>query len=297
MATLEEILSGWTARSSDSEQEKQERTERMIREAVEAHGAFSGMSYRIYAKGSYANNTNVRSNSDVDVAVQCRDVFYYEKAPNSNEPATTPYEGQWTPSMLRSELNLALRAKFGESVDTSGSTAIQIHSSSTRVEADVVPCFDYRFYFSDGSYREGARVYKTDGSHVENFSDLQLQEGVSKNTRTSRRYKRVVRILKRLSLVMAENGVHREVPSFFIECLAYNCPDNLFSGNSWTETVKKILAHIHDSLIGAEPQDEDDRWLEVSEAKYLFFSGQKWNRADGREFALAGWNYLDLENA
>src|SRR5687767_6804174 len=58
---LEDTLDGWTGPSSDTEQDKQDRTERMIREAVAEHGAFDACELSIYAKGSYANNTNVRA--------------------------------------------------------------------------------------------------------------------------------------------------------------------------------------------------------------------------------------------
>jgi len=67
--SLEETLQGWTTPSSATEQEKQERTERMIRHAVDEHGPFAGCSLRVYAKGSYANNTNVRADSDVNNAL------------------------------------------------------------------------------------------------------------------------------------------------------------------------------------------------------------------------------------
>ncbi|MFS0483125.1 hypothetical protein ACL1A8_12465 [Corynebacterium striatum] len=63
MTNLELKLAGWTGPSSPTEQEKQDRTERMIREAIEAHPAFDGMSCKIYAKGSYANNTNVKADT------------------------------------------------------------------------------------------------------------------------------------------------------------------------------------------------------------------------------------------
>lgn len=62
--SLEDKLSGWTGPSSTTEQEKQERTERMIREAVKEYPAFDGVDLDIYAKGSYANNTNVKADSD-----------------------------------------------------------------------------------------------------------------------------------------------------------------------------------------------------------------------------------------
>jgi tRNA nucleotidyltransferase (CCA-adding enzyme) len=84
--SLEDKLAGWTGPSSDTEQDKQERTERMIREAVQAHPAFKGYAFNVYAKGSYANNTNVRADSDVDIAVQCQEVFYWEEAVEGRAP-------------------------------------------------------------------------------------------------------------------------------------------------------------------------------------------------------------------
>ena len=142
---LEAKLSGWTGPSSATEQDKQERTERMVREAIAAHSAFSGCSFRTYAKGSYPNNTNVRADSDVDVAVQCSEVVYWGAHTPGAHPRGPSYDGPWTPMKVRSEVTAALRAKFGDQVDTSGNTAIRVRSSTARVEADVVPCFDYLY--------------------------------------------------------------------------------------------------------------------------------------------------------
>ena len=60
---LEERLRGWTGPSSDTEQDKQERSERMIRKAIADHPPFRGCNLSVYAKGSYANNTNVRADN------------------------------------------------------------------------------------------------------------------------------------------------------------------------------------------------------------------------------------------
>lgn len=292
--TLEEKLNNWTGPSSNTEKEKQERAERMVRAAVREHDAFSGYDMRVFVKGSYANNTNVRSDSDVDVAVKCNEVVYWDEHTSGAHPASSSYEGPWTPAKLRSELVAALKAKFPGQVDTSGSTAIHIDATSTRVDIDVVPCFDYHYYFSATNWREGSKVFKKDGSSLVNYSDQQLTNGNAKNARTRRCYKRTVRILKRLENAMVEAGYHREVPSFFIECLVYNVPDSILLLPTWTETVSRTLAHIWSELEGIEPSDEDSRWLEVNECKYLFHNAQPWSRKDGRDFAFAGWNYLEL---
>jgi hypothetical protein len=291
----EEKLSGWTGPSSNSEQEKQERTERMIREAVANHEPFADCSLKIYAKGSYANNTNIKADSDVDIAVQCTDVQYWEEATDgAHPPGSGSYTGIWTPTRLRSELGAALQKKFPGQVDSSGSTAFRINSGSARVDADVVPCFDYRYYFSPTSYRDGARVFKKDGSYLENYPDQQLANGRTKNNNTNKYYKQAVRILKRVENAMVTENVHREVPSFFVECLTYNCPNSIFRRSTWTDTISGLLVYIWDELQGDEPSVERDRWLEVNECKFLFHSSQKWTRADGRDFAKAAWNYLGL---
>lgn len=290
--SLEERLGGWTGPSSTTEQDKQERTERMIRKAVRDHAAFNGYDIKVYAKGSYANNTNVKADSDVDIAVQCREVFYWDKATEGAKSSVSPYKGIWTPTKLRSELSAALEKQFPGQVDSSGSTAFRINSNSARVDADVVPCFNYRYYFSSGKYREGAKVFKKDGSSLINYPDQQLANGRAKNNRTKGYYKKAVRIMKRVENAMVLGGAHREVPSFFVECLVYNCPDSVFLEPTWTKTVHGIITHVWTHLEGAEPTEDSKRWREVNGCKYLFHSAQAWNRKDGRDFVKAAWNYL-----
>ncbi|WP_329109746.1 nucleotidyltransferase [Micromonospora sp. NBC_01699] len=293
---IEDKLSGWTLPSSVTEQDKQDRTERMIRAAIKEHAAFNGCDLKVYAKGSYANNTNVKADSDVDIAVQCSNLIYWETESSGANPPASPYAGIWTPAKFRSELGAALRTKFPGQVDSSGSTAFRINSGSARVEADVVPCFDYHYYFTSGGRREGTKVFKKDNSSLINYPTQQLQNGKDKNNLTRQYYKKTVRIMKRVENAMVIVGTHREVPSFFIECLVYSCPDEIFLRSTWTETVRGIIAHIWGGLQGGEPSVERERWREVNECKYLFDSQQSWNRADGRDFAKAAWNYLGFHS-
>lgn len=264
----------------------------MIREAVKAHAPFNDCSLTVYAKGSYANNTNVKADSDVDIAVQCGNVVYWEEATPGVHPSSTPYRGIWTPSRLRSELETALKAKFPGQVHSSGSTAFRVNSNTARVDADVVPCFNYRYYFSSDNYREGAKVIKTDGASLVNYPQQQITNGTNKNSRTNTYYKKAVRIMKRVENAMVDAGAHREVPSFFVECLVYNCPDSIFLKPTWTETVRGIIVHLWNGLEGVEPSVASERWLEINECKHLFHSAQAWSRQDGRDFAKAAWNYL-----
>lgn len=292
--SLEQRLTGWTGPSSDTEQEKQERTERMVREAISAHQPFADCRLRVYAKGSYANNTNVRADSDVDIAVECTEAEYWKEAAPGVHIPSGKYTGTWTPAKLRQELSAALTCKFVGAVDTSGSTAIRVHSSSARVDADVVPCFSYRYYLSANSSRVGTKIFKKDGSTLVNYPEQQLLNGRKKNQRTDYAYKKTVRILKRVENSMVQAGTADPLASFFIECLVYNCPDSLLLGSTWTETVRAVLVHIWNSLESDEPAEPARRWVEANECFYLFHGSQKWTRAGGRSFAQAAWNHLGL---
>ena len=290
--TLEEKLISWTKPSSETEQEKQERTERMIREAISSHNAFDNCKLNIFIKGSYANNTNVQVDSDVDIAVECTEVIYWGKSEDCNYKGGNPYKGIWTPQKLRDELILALKSKFPNQIDTSGSTAIQINSSSARVNADVVPCFSYKYY-TIYSYIKGTKIFKTDGGKTVNYPMQQLENGIEKNNRTNRLYKRAVRILKRTANEMSKNGIFKEIPSYFVECLVYNCPDSLFESSTWIERIKKLLICIYNNTKNEEPKE--NRWLEVNASFYLFHPKQKWTRKDAEEFAIASWKYLGFK--
>ena len=291
---LEDQLRGWTGPSSTTEREKQDRTERMVRQAIAAHAPLDSRSLNIFAKGSYANNTNVRTDSDVDIAVKYTDALYSEESEPGLKPPGSPYEGIWTPAKLRSELVTAMELKFPGQVDSTGSTAIQINSSSARVDADVVPCFSFRRYMQNGT-RDGTKIFKKNGDSIVNYPAQQLENGTSKNNRTSLSYKKCARLLKRVENAMAESGKFRELPSFFIECLTYNCPDEVFTQQTWTARLRGVLVFIFTQLQGDEPNKDDDRWLEVNECFYLFHPNQEWTRKDGRDFAYAAWNYFEFK--
>jgi hypothetical protein len=160
------------------------------------------------------------------------------------------------------------------------------------VDADVIPCFDYRYYFSSGGYRDGAKTFKKDGTSLINYPQQQFSNGTAKNVRTGARYKKAVRVMKRVENAMVEAAEHREVPSFFVECLVYNVPDPILDRSTWTSIIRGVIVHVYEALEGSEPTDEDERWLEVNECKYLFDNAQKWTRTDGRDFVQAAWNYL-----
>jgi hypothetical protein len=129
------LIERWTAKSSDSENLRMDRAERMVRNAIDAHPPFQAdrRQLHVYTKGSYPNETNVRQDSDVDVVVENRVLFYSDyisqevEAKATPDPTTSTYTGVWTPAAWRAEVENALTNYFGsDEVDSSGNVAIRV---------------------------------------------------------------------------------------------------------------------------------------------------------------------------
>lgn len=142
-------------------------------------------------------------------------------------------------------------------------------------------------------FRDGTKIFTKNNDAIVNYPAQQMEHGIAKNKRTNYAYKKGVRLLKRVENIMVEDGVFRELPSFFIECLVYNCPDIVFKNVAWIECLRAMLLHIWNGLQGDEP--DTNRWVEVNECFFLFHSNQKWTREDGREFSKAAWNYFGFK--
>ncbi|MEY9838610.1 hypothetical protein [Streptacidiphilus sp. EB103A] len=303
MTALEEKLARYTAPSSATEQDKQERAERMVRSALDGWSGLSGIQVRYLLKGSYKNNTNVRADSDVDIAVIHQGFYYYNDSAlyaadkiKSSGVSGFHYSGlDW-----RSELERALRIKFGTDCDTSGNTAIEIHENGGRVSADVVPSFEHRHYYYDimgkVTFRSGTTTPRKGGADwAINYPEQQYENGVAKNDRTGRRYKQLVRILKRVENDLVATGAISPLPSYFMECLVYRVPDGKFGHAGDTPLTSDLSAAIKYIWNATAPGADAINWHEPNGIKPLFGDGQKWALEDAHNLALKAWQHLELK--
>jgi hypothetical protein len=267
----------------------------MITDAVKAHPSLKSAGLRVYAKGSYPNNTNVRRDSDVDIAAQCTDCQYYKYMPGKAPETHTgsPYTGEWTPSRLRQELRAALVEAFGESSVSAGKMALTVSAvPGSRPSTDVVPSFDYVLYDDPFriSTREGSCVFPANGGRqVVNWPAQQLSNGRQKNSNTGGRYKRFVRALKNAENVLAINGTITALPSYFMECLVWNVANRtLQSGVTLGAGFRATLLELWSGLDDGNTSE----WTEPNDVKYLFRGHQSWTTADAKALVLATWRYL-----
>ena len=93
---------------------------------------------------------------------------------------------------------------------------------------------------------------------------------------------------------MEDDGIvtANHTPSYLIECLVWNVPNEYLSHDSLTDDIRAILAYLFNNTIN----DADcEKWGEINELKYLFRSSQPWTREQAHSFLSAAWDYIGFE--
>jgi hypothetical protein len=286
----------WAGGPGDTEIAKCENAERMIRKAIAASSALNRLNIEVFAQGSFKNVTNIPQESDVDVSVCLLDAFYFDLPAGTTRDdfGITPTDLTYQP--YKADVVEALSSYFGSAGIDSGNKAIRIHSNTYRVDADVVANWEQRDYFDVEDplkFRAGVIFQADDGSWIKNYPKQHIEEGILKNGRTGRRFKRLARILKSLQVEMLDNDlVSHRCPSFFLESLVFNVSDEGFNHDTYWDDVRWVLAEICNNT---RPADDASQWMEVNDVKYLFHSSQPWSKAEANSFANAAWNYIGFE--
>lgn len=237
-------------------------TYQSIRSALE-HGnspissMISSGSVKVYLQGSYANDTNIRGDSDVDVVVELTDAFH------SNKYQLTPQELQLHDQVystasygwddLRNDVIQALNSYYGTSfIDTSGNKSIKVLPNNGRLRADVVPVISYRkYHYFNGMYDHSkdsgvALTHMEKKTRIINYPDKHYENGVQKHKDTKNLFKPTVRIMKNAVSYLVDNGTLKKgvAPSYFLQCMVYNVPSHLFD-NDLTQTYCNVINHLH----------------------------------------------------
>jgi hypothetical protein len=291
----EDSFQSWAKAPGQTEQTKCDNAVTAIRKAIDASAALAKRNIRVFAQGSYCNRTNVRQDSDVDVCVLCSDSFFYDLPAgktNSDFAFSTPAAYGYT--QFKNDVGAALTSYFGNGHVVRGDKAFDIHENTYRIAADAVPCFEFRRYSDDGTWLEGVAFDPDKGTRIQNWPQQNYDNGVAKNSTTGQRFKDVVRILKRLRYKMNDENVAAAapIPSFLIECLVWNVPNETFALGTYTAVVRESLVHLFNNTMKYEDCKE---WGEINELKYLFRSVQPWTLQQAHAFISTVWDYLGFD--
>lgn len=297
----EATFSSWGAAPGDTEQTKCENAERAVRKAIDASAKLSSKPIDVFTQGSYANRTNVRQDSDVDICVLYTGAFFpdYSMSEGLNGPLLGHTNGTYLYSEFKSDVEAALVSYFGRGSVTRGKKAFDVHANTYRIDSDVVPCFEHRRFMGtpQSNWYEsppGTQLCPDGGGEVINWPRQNYENGVEKNEATGRRFKAVTRILKRLRNEMVDEGYSaaKHIPSYLIECLVWNVPDASFGRDALKDDVRYALAHLWNET---RVDESCKKWGEVNELKYLFRANQPWTRGQVNTFLQAAWNYIGFE--
>lgn len=194
---------------------------------------------KVFIQGSYANNTNVRTESDVDIAVVQEDVFSteYRILTGSYPQSDADYGFITVTSAAKSfkdEVQECLEDKFGNDVERKNKS-IKVNGNTYRKDADTVPCRRYRDYRNDynkdvNNYISGIMIIPDHGYRIINYPEQHIANGKKKNNDTNHYYKKMVRIIKKMRYLMADQECSsaKNVSSFGLESLLWNLPNSIF---------------------------------------------------------------------
>lgn len=289
----EDQLNSFRYPPSDTEEQKLANSEYQVKEAIKNSDSLKNKTTNIFGQGSYANDTNVKNNSDVDINVRLDDTIFV-KLPDGKTDKDFGYsDSSYTFSAYRKDVLDAMIDYFGSSFVIDNDKCITIVPNSTRIETDVVPTFKFVRYDSETSKVEGTKFITKTGKHVINYPLQHIENGKRKNNETQKRFKRLTRIYRRIRYKMIDDGlpVNDNITSFLLECLVWNVPNRIFNDHdTWTDRLKESIRFIYKKT--ENPEDCKD-WGEVSELLYLFV-GRKWSQKDVNDYMIQMWNYLEF---
>lgn len=235
MAIGEAQLATWSAQGSVTQSAD---THTPIRTVLENANAPYNKSFETYLQGSYGNDTNVYSESDVDIVMQTNALYYYDISRLSEEQQAA-YKAAHGVSNLsqpafKAEVTTWLQRHYNGVV--AGDKAITVPGNGNRREADVLACAQFRRYFRfsagepESDFARGICFHLPDGTRIENFPKQHSANCTTKHQNTSSRFKPQVRIWKNLRNRMVADGKIAKglAPSYFIEGMLWNVPNDQY---------------------------------------------------------------------
>lgn len=292
MNVSEDRINTWAKPPSETEDAKCQSAKSMVVDALRAR---FGNGITIIHQGSHRNRTNIRADSDVDIAVVYDGSYFSDLRNLPAEHHITHWNtlpnATYTYEQFKNDVHQVLKGKFGEGVPVRKNKCIRVPGNTSRVNADVVPAFQSKRFSSLGVVsNHGIGILTDAGVLIHSYPDQHYASGVAKNDATLQAYKAVVRILKNARNEMVDKGllVKDEMSSFFIESLVWNAPDHRFRNATYREDAREVLAHIWADMRNAQAHPT---YKEVSQLQWLLRENHH-TPAKAETFTHAVWNYL-----
>lgn len=295
MAIPESQLETWSHQGSITQSSN---TYNSIKNVLEASStAYAGKDFKVFLQGSYGNDTNIYSESDVDIVVRLDDVFQSDLT-QLNEDEKAAYQSAfndatYTYADFKRDVLSVLTSQYGTAVKA-GDKAIAIDANGSRRKADVIVAIQFRRYFKfrstyDSEYVEGISFWNGKGDRIANYPKQHSANLTGKQQSTSKWLKPMARVFKNIRTRMVDDGLIKAgiAPSYYIEGLLYNVPNDKFT-TSFGDCVVNILNWYRQNAVKAD-------LVCANEQYYLLRDGHQtcWNQANCDAFVEAAvrlWN-------
>lgn len=216
----------------------------------------------VHLQGSYGNDTNVWADSDVDIVLKHNGAFYYDisglsAGEQDTFKAAFSENAAYGYSDFKRDAEGFITRLYNGVVH--GKKALKIPGGNNRRTADVLICQQFSRYYSYAPGRHGCHygvAFYVNGSRIENFPKQHADNCTAKHQQTNQNFKRMIRVFKSMRNSMINKGLLADkiAPSYFIEGMLYNVPNDKFTGsyqNMWVECFNWIVTANEGTLTTA----------------------------------------------
>jgi len=276
MAIPESQLETWTHQGAITTAKA---TADSIKNALNTYDGWpDSIKYDVYLQGSYKNSTNIRGDMDVDVIAQLTTTFRSNLS-EEDELRLGITEATYKWEDFRRNIINALQEYYGFTRVQEGKKSLKVNSDGNRLPTDVVVCIQYRKYLDLSKFIEGMTFWIPNESRwVVNYPKLHYENGVDKHQNANNRYKPNVRMFKNVRNYLIGQGIIQDdfAPSYFLECLIHNVPNENFGG-SYQGTFCNIVNWLNDANL-------DGFICQNGQLKLFGMTSEQWNTNQAKEF-------------
>lgn len=222
---LESDLKKWDNPLSTSEDRSCLNALSVITGHIKNSNLFRDKDIEVFIQGSYANDTNVRQNSDIDICVMLKDTFRGNYPQGKTKKDYGYVDSTYTFEKYRSDVTEILVNNLGMDQINVGSKAIRVKNNTYRNFADVIPCFEYRIHNNYEHIDSGVTFDSTENITYYNYPKQHTIAGKNKNNETNFWYKKIVRNIKSIMYTYQDSSKHLNIKSFVLEGILFNIPN------------------------------------------------------------------------
>jgi hypothetical protein len=300
----------WSKIPSEEEEKKFVEAGRAIRQAIYKDAILSRQDVRVVPEGSYRAKTHSAS-SDLDVIVcrfweplSCTAVRHnldFSGKDNSLKMQETNLSGDHRElygefMKFRMDIEKFLIREIGENNYYRDNRVFKIKSNIYGKIVEIITTFICKDYA--GEYEKDVNGYMKyfcdNGRNFAFVPDLEYINGNIKHKKTGKRYKKTVRILKKLRDEMQNFNIQsaRGISSYFIESIVYNVPNVAFGHRRLTDDIKDIINYS----INCMNDGSCEKWKKIDEHDFMFNGPLSWLREQAHEFLLAVRGHIGFES-